>query len=111
MIVTLALAGPFTQSVSLTGGKIDAAVGPGVGFVLMTVQPESGSRLVWVGTLSTTVGAGREAVVAVALAVAVGVACASGKQPVKASEASIRTIIINLRIRFSIDKYHAQFYQ
>ncbi len=42
MIVTLAVIGPLTQSVSLTGGKIDSAVGPGVGFWVITVQPESG---------------------------------------------------------------------
>ena len=107
MMVTLALAGPLTQSVSLIGGKTDSAVGPGVGFVLITVQPESGSKLLSVGTLNTTVGAGLGTLVAVA----VGVVCTSGKQPVKASEASINTIRINLRIHFSVDKLLEQFYQ
>jgi hypothetical protein len=44
MMVTLALAGPLTQSVALTGGKIDSAVGPGVGFLVITVQPDAGER-------------------------------------------------------------------
>src|SRR4030042_1498151 len=81
MMVTLAVAGPFTQSVSVTGGKIDSAVGPGVGFFVITVQPESGRKADWVGTVRTTVGAGRASVVAVA--VKVGVACTWGRQPVK----------------------------
>jgi hypothetical protein len=107
MMVTLALAGPLTQSLSLTGGKTDSAVGPGVGFVLITVQPESGNRLLSVGTLNNAVGVGRGTLVEVA----VGVACTSGRQPVNASEASINTIRINLRIHFSIDKLLEQFYQ
>ena len=73
MMVTLAVAGPLTQSVSLTDGKIDSAVGPGVGFWVITVQPESGERAAWVGTVRMTVGAGRATVVEVA--VGVGVAC------------------------------------
>ncbi len=71
MMVTLAPGGPLTQSVELTGGKIDSVVGPGVGFCEITVQPESGSRAPWVGTVNTTVGAGRDGEVAVG----VGVAC------------------------------------
>jgi hypothetical protein len=38
MSVILASAGPETQSCALTGGKIEASVGPGVGRGLMTVQ-------------------------------------------------------------------------
>jgi hypothetical protein len=107
MMVTLASAGPLTQSVLLTAGKTDSAVGPGVGFLLMTVQPESGSKLVSVGTLNTTVGAGRATLVTVV----VGVACALGKQPVRVSEATNNAIMINLRIHFSINKILEQFYQ
>jgi hypothetical protein len=114
-MVTLALAGPITQSVSLTAGKIDSAVGPGVGFLLTTVHPESGSRLVCVGTFNSTVGAGRDTLVAVtavvAVAAVVGVDCASGIQAVKVSEASIKKIKISLRIHFSIAKFLEQFYQ
>jgi hypothetical protein len=107
MIVTLAVIGPLTQSVSLTGGKIDSAVGPGVGFWVITVQPESGKRAAWVGTVRMTVGAGRVFVVAVA----VGVACTWGIHPDNPTAMSKRDIRINLRIYFSMGKYIVQFYQ
>ena len=68
--MTLALAGPLTQSVSLTGGNIDSAVGPGVGFWVITVQPDSGEMDACEGTVKTTVGAGRSLV-----GVAVGIVC------------------------------------
>jgi len=34
-----ALSGPYTQSLSTTGGKTDCSVGPGVGRGLITVHP------------------------------------------------------------------------
>jgi len=107
MMVTLALAGPLTHSVSLTGGKIDSAVGPGVGFRLITVQPESGDRTAWDGTVRTTVGAGRALVVGVT----VGVACTCGKHPASTMVLRTSKISMTLRIRFSMDKYIEQFYQ
>lgn len=73
MMVTLASFGPFTWSASVTGGYIDSAVGPGVGFFVITVQPGSGSKADCVGIVRTTVGAGRASVGAVD--VKVGVAC------------------------------------
>ena len=51
-----------------------------MGFFVITVQPESGRKADWVGTVRTTVGAGCASVVAVA--VKVGVACTWGWQPV-----------------------------
>jgi hypothetical protein len=39
MMVIEAVSGPITQSWSLTGGKRDCSVGPGVGSGLTTVQP------------------------------------------------------------------------
>lgn len=106
-MVTFALAGPLTHSVSLTGGKIDSAVGPGVGFWLITVQPESGERTGWDGTVRTTVGVGRALVVGVA----VGVACTCGRHPASTNVPSTSKIRVTLRIHFSMDKYIEQFYQ
>ncbi len=103
MIVTLAFAGPFTQSELVTGGKTDSGVGPGVGFVVITVQPESGWKGVPSGTDSTTVGAGR----ATEVAVEVGVAVTWGRQPAKGSPTSIKNNKNNLRIHISMDKYLA----
>jgi hypothetical protein len=106
-MVTLALAGPFTQSVSVIGGKIDSAVGPGVGFFVITVQPESGDNAAWAGTVNMTVGAGRALVVAVG----VGLACTWGRQPARTTDASIRNIRMYFRIHFSMVEYIVQFYQ
>ena len=59
MIVTLAVSGPFTWSASVTGGKSEAWVGPGVGWRATTVQPESGaSSCELCGTSNTAVGGG-----------------------------------------------------
>ncbi len=107
MIVTLAFAGPLTQSVSVTGGNFDSAVGPGVGFLVTTVQPESGRKGVWPGTVRTVVGAGRETVEAswaTAVAVDVGFACTWGRHPARGMAASIINNKNSLRIRFSEDK-------
>ena len=68
-MVTLADAGPLTQSVLLTGGKIDSGVGPGVGFRVTTVQLDAGKIDPCVGTVNTMVGAGR-ALVGVTVGVA-----------------------------------------
>ena len=76
MIVTLASAGPLTQSDGLTGGKFDSAVGPGVGFWVTTVQPEFSRIGVSSATARVTVGAGLEVVVGARVAVEVGAACA-----------------------------------
>lgn len=67
-MVTLADAGPFTQSVLLTGGKTNSGVGPGVGNCVITVQPEAG-EIDSVGTINTAAGAGR-ALVGVTVGVA-----------------------------------------
>ena len=112
MIVTLALLGPFVQSVSLTGGNFDSAVGPGVGFSVTTVQPESGSMEDSSGTDSTTVGAGLATVVEVE----VGIAWVWGRQPARGIARSSTNNKNTLRIQFSIDKYLTiisakQFYQ
>ncbi len=87
----------MTQSVEPTGGKIDTAVGPGVGFCEITVQPESGDNAPWVGTDKTTVGAGREGEVAVGR----GVACDWGRQPANTNAASNNNNNMDFRIRFS----------
>jgi hypothetical protein len=94
-MVTLAVAGPLTQSVSLTNGNTDSAVGPGVGFRVITVQPETGKRAAWVGTAWTAVGAGWDWTVEVAVStgrefgVEVEVACTWGRHP--ASSKVVRT--------------------
>ncbi len=53
---------------------MDAGVGPGVGLLVTTVQPESGKNAAWVGIARVTVGTGRAFVVEVAAGV--GDACA-----------------------------------
>ena len=120
MIVTLAVLGPFVQSVSLTGGKADSAGGPGVGFWVTTVQPESGSMEDSSGTVSTTVGAGLAAVVGAGLAAVVGVEVATtwvwGRQPTRGITKRSNNDKNTLRIHFSIDNNSAiisakQFYQ
>ena len=67
MMVTRALAGPFAQSFSVIAGKIDSAIGPGVGSFVITVQPESGRKADSVGTVRKTVGAGRTNAVSVGI--------------------------------------------
>jgi hypothetical protein len=104
MIVTLALLGPFVQSVSLTGGNFDSAVGPGVGFWVTTVQPESGSMEDSSGTVSTTVGTGLATVVEVE----VGIAWVWGRQPTRGIASSSTNDKNTLRIQFSIDNYFSE---
>src|SRR5512143_1719503 len=98
MRVILADEGPLTQSESVTGGKLGLAVGPGVGFCVTTVQPESGPRADSTGMVSPAVGAG------LILGVAVGGACRTGKQaesPTAISSNNMRY----LRILFSMGRY------
>ena len=102
-MVTLALAGPLAWSDSLTGGKTDSAVGPGVGFFVITVHPESGRKADWVGTVRTKVGAGLDSVVAVE----VGVACSWDRQPARPTAISIRNSRIDFFIYFSMGRYPA----
>ncbi len=114
MIVTLALAGPLTQSVLVTGGNFDSAVGPGVGFWVMTVQPASGGISVFCGTKTTVVGAGLAMVEAVVdatlttlVVVAVGDVCAWGRHPASVIATSIHNDNTSLRIHSSEDRYLA----
>lgn len=109
MIVTLAVAGPSIHSVSPTGGNIDSAVGPGVGFCVITVQPASGKRAACVGTVRTTVGA--RGTLAVEVAVTVGVACTWGRHPANTMLIRISKMMQTLRIHFSVDNSIEQFYQ
>lgn len=67
MIVMAALSGPYTQSLSPTGGNMDCSVGPGVGRGLITVQPAgtlASSLSVWVGVAGISVRRGDSVAVA-----------------------------------------------
>jgi hypothetical protein len=57
MKVTDASAGPFIQSLSVTGGKIDCSVGPGVGRGLTTVQPGGAPVLIALACVGVLVAA------------------------------------------------------
>ena len=107
MIVTLASAGPLTQSDGPTGGKFDSAVGPGVGFWVITVQLEFSRTGVSFGTVMVTVGAGLEVVVGALVAVDVGAACAWGRQPASITAMSVINTKDTLRTRISMAEYCA----
>ena len=103
MIVTLASAGPFTQSESVMGGKADSAVAPGVGFWVTTVQPELSRMDDCSGNVTTLVGVSW----AIVVAVEVGVVCDLGRQP---ASPRARIVMINknvLRMHRSMNKYCA----
>jgi hypothetical protein len=99
MMVTLASAGPLTQSDVVTGGKFDSDVGPAVGFLVTAVQPWSG-RAAWEGTL-TIAAAG----LGIVVAVTAGVACVSGKQAERTTAMSSNKTGRNFRICFSEKKF------